>query len=136
MARVLVIEDEPNIAMILEISLSDEGHEVITVSGGIPGLRRLEQDPLPDIVVVDLFMPGVGGRAVVESIHRNPGLRHIPVVIISGSIPSMTNMPPSGSYSAFIGKPFDLYEVTRMVESLTGSGRQIGVKDALVSCVS
>lgn len=121
MARVLLIEDEPNIAMILEIFLSEQGHEVITSSDGLSGLRRLEQEPLPSIVVVDLFMPGVDGRVVVETIYRSLKLRHIPVVVISGSIPGSANLPPKGSYSAFISKPFDLDEVAKTVEKLTGA---------------
>ncbi|MDD4239454.1 MAG: response regulator [Desulfotomaculaceae bacterium] len=119
MARVLIMEDEPNIAFVLKIAMSEEGHEVKTCQDGLSGLQQLEKGPIPDIVLVDLCMPRVSGRTVVESMHKNQRFKEIPVVIISGSIPDSRNFPPANSYRTLISKPFDLFKVLETVNELT-----------------
>ncbi|KKM08698.1 hypothetical protein SY88_22940 [Clostridiales bacterium PH28_bin88] len=121
MARVLVIEDEPGIAMVLREVLREEGHNVITVPNGVSGLERLRRAPVPEIVLVDLVMPRMNGRAVVEAMRSDPMLQDIPVIIITGSLPCAENLPPEGSYQAFISKPFDLTDVLETVHSLLDS---------------
>jgi CheY-like chemotaxis protein len=121
MARVLIMEDEPNIAFVLKIAMSEEGHEVRTCQDGLCGLQQLENGPLPDIVLVDLCMPRVSGRAVVETMHKNQKFQEIPVVIMSGSIPDSRSFPPADSYRTLITKPFDLFKVLEIVNELTAS---------------
>lgn len=119
MARVLIIEDEPNIAFVLKVAMSEEGHEVLTSKDGFCGLQQLEKEPIPDIVLVDLCMPRVSGRTVVETMHTNPRLQEIPVVIITGSVPDAKKFPPAYSYRKLITKPFDLFKVLETVQELT-----------------
>ncbi|MHB1418603.1 MAG: response regulator [Bacillota bacterium] len=119
MARVMVIEDEPNIAMVLEEALTDDGHEVTTALNGFTGLKRMREIPQPDIVLLDLLMPVMDGRAVIETMRSEPALRSIPVIIISGSLPGTHCYPPEGSYQAILCKPFDLLEVLAIVHSFT-----------------
>lgn len=126
MARVLVIEDEPGIAMVLRIALSDEGYEVITASDGLAGLKMLSSPPLPDVVFVDLNMPGLSGRSVVEIMHDAPGLRDIPVIILSGCIPDSPYFPPQGTYNALIPKPFDLHDLIRITYNFTSTYGKAG----------
>lgn len=123
MARVLVIDDEPTIVMVLEIALSEEGHEVATALDGLTGLNMMKQSPLPDIVLLDLYMPGLSGQAVANTMRSDPVLKDIPVVIISGSIPNPDNFPRRDSYQALITKPFDLHEVLSTIETLVAKGR-------------
>lgn len=123
MARVLVIEDEPTIAMVLEIALSEEGHEVTTALDGLCGLNKIRQSPVPDIVFLDLYMPGLNGQTVVNTMRSDTALRDIPVVIISGSIPNEDNFPTRDSYQALITKPFDLQDVISTVDALVPKDR-------------
>jgi CheY-like chemotaxis protein len=116
MAHVLIIEDEPAIAMILSEVLRDHGHESVIASTGAAGLERLAQDPVPDLVLLDLFMPGLGGRAVLEHMRAGPGSRNIPVVVVTGAVPSVADFPPVGSYQALLGKPFNLSDVIAVVD--------------------
>lgn len=119
MARVLVIEDEPGITLVLKLALTDEGYEVIASSDGLSGLKQLEQEPAPDIVLVDLCLPVLSGRALINKMHSNPRWRNIPVVIITGSIPNSKDFPPSNTYRALIYKPFDLFKLLKTVKELT-----------------
>lgn len=118
MARILVIDDECTIAMVLKLILEHEGYEAVTVHDGGAALVYLEKNPPPDLVITDLKLPVVDGRTVVEHMYSNPNLREIPVIIISGSIPSQENLPRQESFSAFLEKPFDLDELVGTVKSL------------------
>ncbi|MDW7650307.1 MAG: response regulator [Bacillota bacterium] len=116
----LVIEDRPSIGMVFDLALTEEGHKVEVVSDGSSGLKILQGEAKTDLVILDLNMPGISGREVVEIMRsENELLRNIPVIIVSGSVPSPDIMPPEGSYQAFIGKPFDLNEVIETVDWLT-----------------
>ncbi len=117
--RVLIIEDQPAIAMVLEGLVSDEGHEAIVRADGLSGLERLSQAPLPDLALVDLFMPGMSGRDVVEVARSRPGLADLPIVLITGAVPSAGVFPPKNSYQAFIRKPFDVQQVLETIKRLT-----------------
>lgn len=117
MAKVLIIEDEPSIALILTELLRGEGHETVTATNGAAGLEALVQPPLPDVVLLDLFMPGVDGRAVLESMRSDGGLADIPVILITGAVPSATDFPPRGAYQHLIQKPFNLNDVAEAVRT-------------------
>lgn len=133
MALVLVMEDEPNIALVLEIALSEEGHKVVKVSNGLDGMQRLNQLPRPDIVLTDLSMPGLSGQAVAQNMHSDPNLKDIPVVILTGSDPTWSKFPPRESYQAFLTKPFDICDVVEIVNTLTAKNPQ-PLRDSYVSC--
>mgnify|MGYP001192686073 CR=1 FL=1 len=119
MARVLVIEDESNISLVMEIAISEGGHEVVTAPNGRAGLELLKQSPAPDIIFVDLCLPGLSGRVVAETIHADKRMRDIPVVIITGFTPNSDNFPPPDCYRAILNKPFDLLDVLDLIERLT-----------------
>ncbi|HEY3316201.1 MAG TPA: response regulator [Bacillota bacterium] len=127
MALVLVVEDEPNIAMILEEVLGDEGHTVVTAGDGSSALKRLSQAPTPEIALIDLCMPVVSGREVIEAIRSDPGLRGLPVVVISGAVPTPEVLPPKGSYQAYLAKPFSLKSVIETVQGLARAASTVSV---------
>ena len=81
-ARVLVVDDIlPNVKL-LEAKLSCEYYEVITATSGIEALEKVENEN-PDIVLLDIMMPGMDGFEVCERIKANPEKSHIPVVMVT-----------------------------------------------------
>ena len=118
MARVLIIEDEPTIALVLKESLIDEGYDVETAANGSLGLTRLRQEPLPDILLLDLFMPRISGREVIKEIREDDRLRGLPIILMTGAVPSERDFPPAQSYQAVLCKPFDLMDVILKVKQL------------------
>jgi CheY-like chemotaxis protein len=121
MAHVLVIEDRRSIGMIFYMALTEENHTVNVVTDGASGLAAMSREPAPDVVILDLNMPGISGREVVETMRRDPSLQHIPVIIVSGSVPSADILPAQGSFQAFIEKPFDLNDIITTVEKLSAA---------------
>jgi two-component system OmpR family response regulator len=79
MARVLVIDDEPDIRLLADVVLTRAGHDVEQAVDGPSGLARLERPPRPDVVVLDVRMPGVDGLAVLKEI----GPDGPPVVLVT-----------------------------------------------------
>lgn len=115
MASVLIIEDEPTIAMVLSEALSDEGYETVTEPDGAAGLQRLREGPLPNVVLLDLFMPGLSGRAVLEAMRSDPHLAVIPVILVTGAVPRTEDFPPETTYQALLSKPFSLEDLVASV---------------------
>ncbi|MFZ5824749.1 MAG: response regulator [Bacillota bacterium] len=119
MARILVLEDEPTVLLVLSEVLQDEGHEVVTADNGFEGLDWLDRSPPPDLMLLDLFMPGIGGRALLQRIRPDERFRDLPVVLITGAVQHDSDFPPPGSYQGMVRKPFDVEEVIAIVARLT-----------------
>lgn len=81
-ARVLVVDDIlPNVKL-LEAKLTSEYYDVLTATNGMDALKRVEADS-PDIVLLDVMMPGMDGFEVCQKIKSNPDTAHIPVVMVT-----------------------------------------------------
>ena len=78
-ARILIIEDEPKIAELIALYLKKEGIETVHAASGEEGLRQLDRS-VPDLVILDINLPGMDGFEVLQEIRRRETL---PVVIVS-----------------------------------------------------
>ncbi|KPU45397.1 transcriptional regulatory protein CseB [Oxobacter pfennigii] len=119
MAHVMIIEDEPAIVMVISEMLSDEGYEVTAAYDGLSGLRKLRECKKPDIVLLDLNMPGINGRETVERMRSDAMLRDIPVVLVTGTVYNSVDFPPEGTYQDILEKPFDLLEMLKKIKSIS-----------------
>ncbi len=122
MALVLVVEDEPGIRLVLDLSLTGEGHKVETMKNGLLARERLDQSPRPDILIADLNLPGLSGSSLIEYVHTNPDLNDIPVIVMTGGIPDPTHLS-ANHCSVILEKPFDLNELNSYVVILTSKQR-------------
>jgi CheY-like chemotaxis protein len=99
--RVLVIEDDHDVRVSVRISLEGEGYQVDSVTDGRRALELLERSAQPpDLILLDLMMPGMDGWEFATRLRGHPRLRFIPVVIIS----AFDELPPPGIV-AFLRKP-------------------------------
>jgi two-component system nitrogen regulation response regulator NtrX len=112
-ASVLVVDDEESIRRTLKGILQDEGYRVLLAQEGESALRILDDDP-PDLVLLDIWMPGRDGMAVLEEIKR--GWPQLPVILISGhgSIELAVRATKLGAHD-FIEKPLSLDKVVLTV---------------------
>lgn len=84
MKKILLIEDEQIIVDLLQRKLKDAGYEVIVTKDGQAGLEAIKRIK-PDLVLLDVIMPKMGGFEVMEEVNKDQELKKIPVVIISNS---------------------------------------------------
>jgi len=82
MARILVIEDEPDIQQVLDYNLREKGHKVFLASMGKQGLE-LAREKRPDLVLLDLMLPDVPGTDVCKTIKTDPTLKNTQVVMLT-----------------------------------------------------
>ncbi|MFT4996674.1 MAG: twitching motility two-component system response regulator PilH [Flavobacteriales bacterium] len=82
MARVLIVDDSPTEIQKMKSILTKNGHEVIEASGGQEGVDAAKSE-LPDVVLMDIVMPGVNGFQATRQIKKNDSTSHIPVIIVT-----------------------------------------------------
>ncbi len=80
--KVLIIDDEPDIREIVRIYLSDEGYDVIEADNGHDGILKA-QELKPDLIVIDIMMPGINGFEVAKHLKDDPNTQDIPIIILS-----------------------------------------------------
>lgn len=112
--RVLAIEDDPDLLLLYESFLRDEGHQVRCARDARQALRQL-RDP-PDVVLLDLMLPGMDGYELLRRIRRDPVLKDTPVIVVSATVPPGRHNIPGAD--AVIHKPFALDGLIRSIEGL------------------
>jgi CheY-like chemotaxis protein len=117
MKLILVIDDEPSIATMLQAVLEDEGYRVMIARNGRDGLARLQENR-PELVLCDIMMPVLDGPGLIQAMQSNPAHRDIPVVLMSAVDRSINSV--RSQCAAFIQKPFQLDQLLDTVASLIG----------------
>src|SRR4029078_7098166 len=82
MARILVIEDEPDIQQVLDYNLREKGHKVFIAGNGKMGLE-IARDKRPDLVLLDLMLPDIPGTEVCKALKTDPSLKNTQVVMLT-----------------------------------------------------
>ena len=126
MTTVLVVDDEPLIAMALEAALEDVGYRVATAANGQQGLERLAEGPRPDLVLLDMMMPVMNGPAMLAVMAADPALRGIPVIVLS-SLPEEAVRARAEGVAAILLKPCAAGEVLDAIARALGGTRDPGM---------
>ena len=82
--KILLIEDEKIMIDLLKRKLNQEGYDVVVALDGEEGLKLLKETK-PDLVLLDIVMPKLGGFEVMEEMNKDPELKKIPIIIVSNS---------------------------------------------------
>jgi CheY-like chemotaxis protein len=82
MKKIMVVDDEPNILLIIKLLLQREGFEVITTKSGQECLDKLEEVK-PDLILMDVMMPGLNGWEACKEIKENEKTKSIPVLMLT-----------------------------------------------------
>jgi DNA-binding response OmpR family regulator len=115
--RILCIEDEPEMIDLMKLVLGRKGYEVIGAAGGQEGLQKARSEN-PDLVLLDLMMPDLGGWEVYQQMKADEKMKEIPVIIVTAKAQSIDKV--LGLYIAkvddYIAKPFSPTELIDSVE--------------------
>ncbi len=112
---VLVVEDRASIRQLLHLALGREGFRVDEAATAEEGLARVRAEP-PDVVLLDLLLPGGCGDSFIGAMRRLPAARHVPVIVLSGIEGGLATSRAAGAQD-FLAKPFDLDELARRVRA-------------------
>ena len=115
--RVLIVDDERKNRQLLEVILGQEGYGVLTATCGEEALV-VAVGSLPDVILLDVMMPGMSGYEVVATIKANPATRHIPVVMLS-ALDDRNSMMHGMSAGAegFLAKPVNRGELCACIRA-------------------
>ncbi len=115
---VLVVEDEEGTRVALERWLAQD-YDVVTARDGIEGLEiALTRDPMPDVILTDVWMPGLDGVSMVKCIKKNEFVRHVPVIFLTGQTAAKSVIAGiAAGAQAYLPKPIDLDTLERKLRS-------------------
>ena len=82
MARILIVDDSPTEVHVLRTMLEKHGHEVDSVDNAEAGIARAKES-LPEVILMDVVMPGMNGFQATRAINRDPATQAIPVIIVT-----------------------------------------------------
>jgi CheY-like chemotaxis protein len=125
-ARILIVDDEEDNRELLRIILNWSGFVTQMAVSGEEALRSAAAEP-PDLVLVDLLMPGMDGYQLLASLKQKPETEHIPVIMLSALSDSATRERAfSGGVDAYLTKPLDRSELCEQVRRVMSSKRPFG----------
>jgi DNA-binding response OmpR family regulator len=120
--RILVIEDEAEMIDLTRIVLEREGYEVLGAVGGARGLEMIRQEK-PDLILLDLMMPDIGGWEVYRQVKADQELAQIPVIVVTAKAQSIDKVLglQVAKVDDYITKPFGPKELLESIDRVLNS---------------
>ncbi|HWA26475.1 MAG TPA: response regulator [Lacunisphaera sp.] len=123
-AKILAVDDEPDLIDLMQYHLARAGHQVTTAANGWEAIHAIRLQR-PDLILLDLMLPDLDGFGVCEILRRDPKTATIPIVIVSAwSSPDSRNLGLELGALDYLTKPFSPHElverVNRLVEARAG----------------
>jgi two-component system alkaline phosphatase synthesis response regulator PhoP len=120
--RALVVDDDPNVLQVLEHSLVFDGYEVSKAVDGLEALQVARSDR-PDVILLDVMMPGLNGLEVVEELRKDVELQHIPVIVLTARTSDVAVWEGWRSgVDSYLTKPLDIFALLAEIERVTRGG--------------
>ena len=117
MARILVIEDEPDIQTLLRYNLEKEGHQVTVAGSGEDGLHELRRHPF-DLVLLDLMLPDRDGLEICKVIRSRPALATVPIIMVTAKGDESDVVIGLGlGADDYVTKPFRIKELMARIKA-------------------
>ncbi|MCU0899867.1 MAG: response regulator [Cypionkella sp.] len=116
--RVLVVEDEDNIALALDYLMTREGYDHDRIANGADALARI-RDTRPDLVLLDVMLPEVSGYEICQGVRMDPALADVKILMMTARGSSIERRKGLAlGADGFISKPFELRELREEVRRL------------------
>ena len=116
--RIHVVEDDKDIAYIIEFLLKDEGYE-IQVSSTFTEMKEKLKDSIPHLFILDVMLPDGNGLEICGDLKTDPFTKHIPVIVMSANVNNKQLSEAVGP-DDYISKPFDLDYIEARIKKLIG----------------
>jgi excisionase family DNA binding protein len=117
-ATVLIVDDDPRLREVIRVNLEYDGMVVKEASTAEEGLRALEGGDPPDLVMLDVMMPGMDGWEMLRRVREQHGLESLPVIMFSGKADGGREKARAGGAQSFVGKPLDPLALVEQAKAL------------------
>ncbi len=119
MKKILVIEDDQRIREITQISIEMMTQwTVLTATSGLEGIK-IAEEKRPDLILLDLMMPGLDGEETMKKLYHNHRTKNIPILLLSAKNKICQEWKEMG-VKGFIQKPFDALTLAEYIANITG----------------
>ena len=118
--KILIVDDEPNLLEIVQISLEMEGYECIVAYDGFRALDRARKEK-PDLIILDVMLPGLNGYKVCRLLKFDEQYKHIPIIMLTAEAQEkdrLTGEKTGADY--YMTKPFEADKLLAKVAELLG----------------
>jgi len=115
---ILIADDDPEILTLLGIRLSKNGYQVLEAQDGIAAIEKAKREK-PDLVLLDVMMPGKNGWEVAKALREDPALEKVGIVMLT-AIGERVNEMTSPLYGAddYVDKPFDFTDLDKKIRAV------------------
>jgi len=119
--KILLVDDEQDLVMMVEMRLQSEGYEVITANDGQEGLEKAKKES-PDLVILDVMMPKMDGYKVCGLLKADTRFNKIPIIMFTARAQQEDQqMSEEVGADAYINKPLDADELINKIKDLLGN---------------
>lgn len=120
-SRILVVEDQDDVAQLIDVVLKGEGYTVAIARDGAQGLM-MSRDWQPDLILMDIMLPGVDGGTLIARLRQEAETADLPIIAMSASR-TLRDRTPELQADALLSKPFDVDALLVQVQFLLTRGR-------------
>jgi CheY-like chemotaxis protein len=120
MAKILVVDDDPEISSLVQYTLESMGHNVKVCDNGRDVIDSIKEFK-PDLMVMDVMLPGIDGYSLTTKISEDPDMMKIPIIVLSALEPSRSMFSKFSQVSAFLTKPFNTDDFLEAIKNAIAS---------------
>jgi CheY-like chemotaxis protein len=116
----MVVDDDPSQTFTIEKTLKDLGdeYEIIGADSGRECLELLKNNEIPDLILLDIMMPGMNGMDIFERLKENPTWKNIPIIFVTASDDELAENIKSSFGDNYIEKPYDRDELKKRIDKV------------------
>lgn len=116
--KIMIVDDDLDILMSVKNIFEYEGYEVKAFDNGKQCYEDLLNNQIPDLIILDIMMPGMTGWMLSDRLKENPTWRNIPVVFLTGRTDNFAKTTASSICTDYIEKPFDIEHLREKIANI------------------
>jgi DNA-binding response OmpR family regulator len=123
MGTILIVEDYDDVRRMLKVLLEFEEFQVVEAATGSEALEAIKKQP-PDVILMDLALPGVDGFETIRRIRATHGFQNTPIIVLTAyTAPSTYETALSAGSNYFMAKPIDFDELAALLKDIMSGGK-------------
>jgi len=113
--KILIVDDEPDVVQFLGLRLTSNGYSVLKAYNGADAVK-IAREELPDLIILDILMPGMDGTKAASLLREHPETKDIPVIFLTCLFTKDDEKQDLDRKNVFISKPYDADQLLRVIK--------------------